>query len=65
MKLIVNGKSLDTATSTLEELLVELNIPVDAIAVAIRHQVIRRGEYADTQLSEGIEVEILSPQQGG
>ncbi len=69
MQIKINGetKQIDSSVS-LKELLSQLNsqnfLPAYFV-VAINHQCIHRQNYEATYLSEGDELEIVSPMQGG
>jgi sulfur carrier protein len=65
--ILLNGRSKDVVAGTLEELLDELgHDPVrKGIAVALNGEVVPRGRWRDTDLSNGDTVEIVGAVQGG
>lgn len=66
MNIIVNNKSLsiDDAITVLD-LLYKENFQANKIAVAVNSEFIARHHYANSVLSDGDIVDILSPVQGG
>ncbi len=62
----VNGEDrvLD-AGATIAALLESMSLEVNGIAVALNMEIVRRGEYGDTHLSDGDEVEIVRAVGGG
>lgn len=65
MKLIINGQQREfTAITTLISLLQQLQAQ-EPYAVALNHTFVPRAECETRLLSDGDEVEILSPIQGG
>jgi len=62
----VNGedRELDEGVSV-AALLESMSLEVNGIAVALNMEIVRRGEYGDTQLSDGDEVEIVRAVGGG
>ncbi|MEM7390894.1 MAG: sulfur carrier protein ThiS [Verrucomicrobiota bacterium] len=66
MKITVNGEVRDIESGrTLKDLLESSGYETAVIAVALNADFVSRGDYAETRLSEGDEVEIVSPRQGG
>jgi sulfur carrier protein len=66
MRIIVNGNSLELASArTVAEVLSELEVPTEFVAVAVNCEGVLRRNYASTPLKENDELEILSPMQGG
>ena len=65
---LVNGQPRDVADrTTISALLANLDVPPDArgVAVAVDAEVIPRGEWAQTVLGEGAQVEVVTAVQGG
>ena len=62
----VNGvdRQLDEGT-TLAELLAELDLDRDGIAVAVERRVVPRSQHPQTVLAEGKQVEIIRAVGGG
>jgi thiamine biosynthesis protein ThiS len=62
----VNGESREVATGlTLAELVADLNLAVERVAVELNHTVVRRGDWATTTLEEGDRIEIVHFVGGG
>lgn len=67
MHLHINGKprEVSAATVTAEDLLAELDIKRERVAVVINENVVRRAELGNTRLSENDTVEIITMVGGG
>ena len=68
MKLIVNGKEVETARDlSLEELLQQYleSGKLDGIAVAVNGEVVRKGSWSERTLQEDDRLEIIRAVQGG
>ncbi|HVZ38892.1 MAG TPA: sulfur carrier protein ThiS [Candidatus Kapabacteria bacterium] len=67
MKLMLNGRSLESECETLLALLHEQGIDTDqrGIAVAIDNQVITRQHWESRALAEGEVIEVITAMQGG
>ncbi|CAO95818.1 sulfur carrier protein ThiS [Erwinia tasmaniensis] len=65
MNIQLNGSSIDTHARTLAELLRERQIDAGCIASAVNGQFVPRSQYDSQPLTEGCELEVLSPMQGG
>ena len=62
----VNGEDRELdAGATITALLESMSLEVNGIAVALNMEIVRRGEYGDTHLSDGDEVEIVRAVGGG
>ncbi|WP_425426473.1 sulfur carrier protein ThiS [Thermocrispum municipale] len=62
----VNGETREVAPeTTVAALLEELGAARPGVAVAMNGHVVSRSNWADTTLSDGAQVEILSAVQGG
>ena len=48
MKLTVNQQSIETEAKNLEELVAELNLPNQGVAVAVDNRLVKRNEWAAT-----------------
>jgi sulfur carrier protein len=64
MRLIVNGEAVETNVARIDALLSELDYE-GHVAVAVNYDVVPRSRWAETTLSDGDEIEILTPRQGG
>ena len=66
MQVRVNGEDRElTEGVSVAALLESMSLEVNGIAVALNMEIVRRGEYGDTQLSDGDEVEIVRAVGGG
>jgi sulfur carrier protein len=70
MKLVINGESREfphstPTASTVADLLAWLQIKPDRVAVELNRSISPRGEWAQTQLSEGDQLEIVQFVGGG
>jgi sulfur carrier protein len=65
MQISVNGKPCDVRAETLAALLAELEYEDAVVATARNRDFVRRRDRAQTVISEGDEIEILVPKQGG
>ena len=67
MNLTINREpaSVETPRPTVKALLEERGMPLEAVVVAVNGEVLRRGEWEETGLSEGDEVEIVRAVAGG
>jgi sulfur carrier protein len=61
----LNGEAREIAARTLDALVIELDLPGEAVATAVNQEFVPRGERAETTITAGDAVEILSPMQGG
>ena len=61
----MNGEDRELAEGvSVAALLESMSLEVNGIAVALNMEIVRRGEYGDTHLSDGDEVEIVRPWAG-
>ena len=65
MNIRVNGVECDVKASDLESLLAELDYADQTVATALNRNFVRKKDRGATMLSDGDEVEILTPRQGG
>ena len=66
MKIMINGKSCDQpADITVAQLVAELELEPTRIAVELNKQLVRRGEFGQTQLADGDVLEIVTLVGGG
>lgn len=65
MKLRVNGNIIETKASTVSDLLEELKILQERVAVEVNMRIIKKAEFKDFQLNEGDNVEIVNFVGGG
>lgn len=66
MRLHINGKIHDFETIPhLQHLLEKLGYESVSVAVALNGRFVPRDQYAYCQLSDGQELEVVAPMQGG
>ncbi len=66
MQVRVNGEDRELEEGvSVAALLDSMSLEVNGIAVALNMEIVRRGEYGDTRLSDGDEVEIVRAVGGG
>ncbi|WP_436493438.1 sulfur carrier protein ThiS [Actinokineospora sp. HUAS TT18] len=66
MMIKLNGESREVAEgTTVADLLAELSLPANGIAVAVDGEVVPRADHARTPVTDGAVVEILTAVQGG
>ncbi len=66
MKIVVNGESREIADSnSLENLLSELALPEQRIAIELNRTVVRKKDWGTTFINEGDRIEIVHFVGGG
>jgi thiamine biosynthesis protein ThiS len=66
LQLVINGKTKDIDdVQNVDELLLKLGYEKNSVAVACDGVFVSRSKYANVQLQDGKELEILVPMQGG
>jgi sulfur carrier protein len=65
MRVTVNGAQKDVAATRIDALLGELEFEGTHFAIAVNYDVVPRARWAETAITEGDMVEILTPRQGG
>ena len=65
MRVIVNGEPREIASSSVDALLGELDYEGTHFAIAVNYDVLPKSKWAETRLSNGDEIEIITPRQGG
>jgi thiazole synthase len=65
VRLRVNGKELEAAAATIAGLLAERGIPAEQVAVAHNGAIVPRERWAEVELREGDEVEVVRAVAGG
>lgn len=65
MRLIVNGEDRDIKAETISQLLDELKILPERVAVEVNYKVIRRVDFVNYKLKDGDIVEIVYFVGGG
>jgi sulfur carrier protein len=65
MRVTINGEAREIAAGTVDALLGELDYQGTHFAIAVNYDVVPKGKWAQTRLSNGDEIEIITPRQGG
>ena len=65
MQVTVNGERREIAAQTVDALLSELDYAGTHVAIAVNFDVLPKSRWADTTLKSGVEIEIITPRQGG
>jgi len=65
MKLTINGQEQDFGSSTLAELIEQLGMKPDRVAVELNRNIVPRDQWAATNLAEGDQLEIVHFVGGG
>lgn len=66
LQILVNGKATDVPEGTsVAELIVELNLRPEQIAVEVNRRLVAREQRAEIRLTEGDEVELVTLVGGG
>jgi sulfur carrier protein len=65
MRVTVNGEKRDVASTSVDALLGELEYEGTHFAIAVNYDVLPRARWAETQIKNGDEIEIITPRQGG
>lgn len=65
MKVILNGKMIETSVRNLEQLIVEMDFSGQKIATALNGQFVPTSARKEARIAEGDKIEIVSPRQGG
>jgi sulfur carrier protein len=65
MRVIINGEQREIAASRVDALLSELEYEGTHFAIALNYDVLPRSRWAQTQLKNGDQIEIITPRQGG
>jgi sulfur carrier protein len=65
MNLVINGQHREVSAQTAADLLNELDIKRERVAVVINESVVRRAELEQTNLTDGDMIEIITMVGGG
>ena len=65
MKVNVNNKAVETMASTLSQLVTELNLPENGVAIGVNNRMVPRGTWGDYPLSEGLNIVVIKAACGG
>lgn len=65
MQIVLNGNQFDTEARTVEELLSNLQIKPERVAVEINLNIIKKADFSTTAIKDGDVVEIINFVGGG
>jgi len=65
MRVTINGEQREIAADSVAALLSELDYEGTHFAIALNYDVVPKNRWAETPLSAGDEIEIITPRQGG
>ncbi len=65
MNVKVNGKEVTVQGATLTDLILQLALPQNGVAVAVDNKMIPRVQWSDYALSEGLQIVIIKAACGG
>ena len=65
MRVIVNGEQRESASTSVDALLGELEYEGTHFAIAVNYDVLPKSRWAEAALKNGDEIEIITPRQGG
>lgn len=65
MKVLLNNKELQTEAQSIVELVEQLGLPLQGVAVAVAGKIVKRTDWAATPLSEGCQVTVIKAACGG
>ncbi|MCM1311455.1 MAG: sulfur carrier protein ThiS [Bacteroides sp.] len=65
MNVKVNGKEVNVQGTTLTDLIVQLALPQNGVAVAVENKMIPRIKWNDYTLDEGLQIVIIKAACGG
>ena len=65
MKVLVNSKEVKTGATTLSQLIEELALPAQGIAIAVDNRIVLRTEWSTYALSEYMSIIIIQAACGG
>jgi thiamine biosynthesis protein ThiS len=65
MNVYVNGEQREFSSTSLAELITQLDLPVARIAIELNREVVRRSEWGSTMLKDEDRIEIVHFVGGG
>jgi len=65
MKLVINGAEKNVTAATLSDLIAELGIKPDRVAIELNYDIVPRDRWAGTNLNDGDKLEIVHFVGGG
>lgn len=65
MRIVLNGRSVETTARTLADLVERHDFDESCVATALNETFVPRALRSETDLHDGARVEVLAPMQGG
>ncbi len=66
MKILVNGKPQEASGGiTIKDILAKMGADTRYLAVAVNGDFVPRSEHGKTEIRDGDDIEVVSPQAGG
>lgn len=65
MKVNVNQKPVETASTNLAQLITELQLPQTGVAVGVNNRMVTRADWDGYALSEGLNIVVIKAACGG
>ena len=65
MKVIVNGKAVETKSQNMAELISELQLPQRGVAVGVDKRMVPQSEWANKNLEDDMDITIIKAACGG
>ncbi|CDC65221.1 thiamine biosynthesis protein ThiS [Bacteroides sp. CAG:770] len=65
MNVTVNNKPVETGSSTLKELALQLELPEKGVAVAVSNKMVPRSEWENFAITEGVSIIVIRASCGG
>ncbi len=65
MEIVLNGKTIQTASSTLAELILETGLDRSSLVAELNRQVVQQKDWAATPVTEADQIELLNFVGGG
>lgn len=64
-RITLNGKSVETSSHTLKDIIAELNIQSRYLAIALNNEVVPASEHSQAVIQDKDHIEIIQPVSGG
>lgn len=65
MKVTVNGQDVNVSVHTLANLMLEMNLPQQGVAIAVDGEIVPKGLWTTFELHEASKIEIVTAAAGG
>lgn len=65
MRVNVNNKEITTEAQNLAQLVAQLGLPAQGVAVAVNNRIVRRADWETCMLAEDVQITIIKAACGG